>query len=131
MAEHPNEALVRRGYQAFETGDMDTMGKLMTPDVVHRVPGNNQTSGEHKGQDEVFAMYNQLFELTGGNLSVELESVEAQGDDRVVAVHRLRGEREGKTLDVRETIEFTISGDTISRLDETTEDEAAEDAFWG
>lgn len=39
--------------------------------------------------------------------------------------------REGKTLDTDETIEFSFSGDKISRLDVTSADQAAEDAFWG
>ena len=51
--------------------------------------------------------------------------------DKVVTVHHAKGEREGKTLDADETIEFTFSGDKISLLDLTSADQAAEDAFWG
>ena len=51
--------------------------------------------------------------------------------DKVVSVHRTKAEREGKTLDADESIEFTFSGDKISRLDVTSADQAAEDAFWG
>lgn len=124
------EDIVRRGYKAFGEGDMDTLMSLMTPDVVHSVPGNNQTSGEHKGADEVLAFYGQLFELSGGSLLVDLKSVKAQGD-KVIAVHGAKAEHEGKTLDTDETLEFTFSGDKISRLDETYADQVAEDAFWG
>jgi uncharacterized protein len=124
------EDIVRRGYKAFGEGDMDALRSIMTPDVVQSVPGNNQTSGEHKGIDNVLGLYGQLFELSGGTLSVDLKSVKTQGD-KVVAVHSAKAERAGKTLDTDETIEFTFSGDKISRLDETTADQAAEDAFWG
>jgi ketosteroid isomerase-like protein len=123
------EDVVRRGYKAFGQGDMDTLLSLYTPDVVHSVPGNNLTSGEHKDSDGVLALYGQLFELSGGTLSVDLKSVKAQGD-KVVTVHHSKAERDGKTLDVDETLEFTFSGDKISRLDESYADEAAEDAFW-
>ena len=51
--------------------------------------------------------------------------------DKVVAVHSAKAERDGKTLDTEETIEFTFSGDKISRLDLTSADQGAEDAFWG
>jgi hypothetical protein len=61
---------------------------------------------------------------------VDLTSVKTQGD-KVVSVHHAKGKREGKTLDADETIEFTFSGDKISRLDVGYADEAAEDAFWG
>ena len=124
------EDIIRRGYKAFGEGDMETLGSLYSPDVVQSQPGNNQTSGEHKGVDNVMALYGKLFELSGGTFSVDLKSVKTQGD-KVVSVHRATGKREGKALDVDETIEFTFSGDKISRLDLTSADQAAEDAFWG
>jgi hypothetical protein len=124
------EDTIRRGYKAFGEGDMETLGSLYSPDVVQSQAGNNQTSGEHKGRDNVLGLYAQLFELSGGTFSVDLKSVKTQGD-KVVSVHHAQGKREGKTLDVDETIEFTFSGDKISRLDLTSADQAAEDAFWG
>jgi hypothetical protein len=127
---HPNEELVRKGYEAFSSGDMETLGKLMKPDVVHSVPGESLISGEHKGQDEVFELYGKLFELSDGTVAVELLEVTAQGDDKVVAKHRNTAKRGDKTIEALDTIEFTIEDGKISRLDETTEDQAATDAFW-
>jgi ketosteroid isomerase-like protein len=124
------EDIIRRGYQAFGEGDMEHLRGIYAPDVVQRQPGNNQTSGEHQGVDNVLGLYGKLFELSGGTFSAELTSVKTEGD-KVVSVHHAKGEREGKTLDVDETIEFTFSGDKISRLDVTSSDQAAEDAFWG
>ena len=129
MAES-KEDIIRRGYKAFGEGDMETLGSLYTPDVVQRQPGNNQTSGEYKGVDNVLGLYGKMFELSGGTFAVDLKSVKTEGD-KVVTVHHAKGEREGKTLDADETIEFTFSGDKISRLDVTSGDQAAEDAFWG
>jgi ketosteroid isomerase-like protein len=122
--------IVRRGYQAFGEGDMETLGSLYTPDVVQRVPGNNPMSGEYKGVDAVMGLYAKLFESSGGTFSVDLKSVKTEGD-KVVSVHGAKAEREGKTLDVDESIEFSFSGDKISVLDVTYSDEAAEDDFWG
>jgi hypothetical protein len=94
------------------------------------MPGNNQLSGEHKGRDDVLGLYGKLFELSGGTFAVDLKSVETKGD-KVLATHGTKAQRDGKTLADTETIEFTFDGDKISRLDLTTEDEAASDAFWG
>jgi hypothetical protein len=124
------EDTVRRGYKAFSEGDMETLGSLYTDDVVQSMPGNSQISGEHKGRDNVLGLYGKLFELSGGTFAVDLKSVEAKGD-KVVAKHGTKAERDGKTLADTETIEFTFDGDKISRLDLTTEDEAASDEFWG
>ena len=124
------EETVRRGYQAFGEGDMEHFRAIYTPEVVRSQPGNNQLSGEHTGVENVLGLYGRLFELSGGTFSVELTSVKTQGD-KVISAHHAKGERQGKTLDVDETIEFTFSGDRISRLDVGSADQAAEDAFWG
>jgi ketosteroid isomerase-like protein len=125
-----NEDTVRRGYDAFGQGDMDTLRSIMTPDVVQSVPGKSQVSGEHKGVDNVLGYYATLFDLTGGSLKAELKSVTAQGADKVVAVHKLSAQRGGKSYDRDETLDFTFAGGKISRLDEQHADQAAFDDFF-
>ncbi len=130
MAEHPNEALVRRGYQAFSSGDMATLAEVMSPDVVQKVAGDNLVSGAYKGRDEVFAYYGRLMELSGGTLRVELQRVQAQGDDKVVARHLGTAQRNGKSISSMDTIVFTIANGVAVELDQSSDDQAAEDAFW-
>jgi uncharacterized protein len=125
-----NEDTVRRGYEAFGKGDMDTLRSIMTPDVVQSVPGNSPIAGEHKGVDNVLGYYGRLFELSGGTLKAQLESTTAKGDDKVDAVHRLSAQRDGKSYDEEETLHFTFTGGKISRLDEEHPDLAKFDAFW-
>src|SRR5438309_9369027 len=60
------EDTVRRGYQAFGEGDMEHFRAIYVPDVVQRQPGNNQTSGEYKGVDNVLGLYGRFFQLSGG-----------------------------------------------------------------
>jgi ketosteroid isomerase-like protein len=125
-----NEDTVRRGYDAFGKGDMDTLRSIMTPDVIQNVPGNNQVSGEYKGVDSVLGYYGTLFELTGGTLKAELQSVTDDGPDKVLAVHRLSAQRGGKSYDETENLHFTLSGGKISRLDEEHPDLARFDDFF-
>lgn len=127
---HPNEDLVRKGYDAFGKGDMDTLRSLFAPDAVHNATGNNPLSGEYKGVDDILAYYGKLFELSDGTFTAELKSVKLEGDDKVVATHRDGGQRGGKTLDQDETLTFTISGGKFTRLEEKHSDQAAYDAFW-
>jgi ketosteroid isomerase-like protein len=127
---HPNEELVRRGYQAFGEGDMDTLRSLFAPDAVHVATGNSQVSGEYKGVDAILGYYGKLFELTDGTFSAELQSVEVEDDDTVRAAHRDKGQRGGKTLDQDEVLTFTISNGQFTRLVENHSDQAAYDAFW-
>src|SRR4051794_11096882 len=104
---HSNEEIVRQGYKAFGDGDMDTLRSLYAPDAVHVATGNNPLSGEYKGVDDILAYYGKLFELSGGTFAAQLKSVTVEGDDKVVATHRDKGQRDGKTLDQDETLTFT------------------------
>jgi ketosteroid isomerase-like protein len=123
------EATIRRGYKAFSDGDAETFRAIFSPDVVHKQSGHNQTSGEHTGVEGVIAFYGTLSELSGGTIAVDLKSVTPDGDG-FLAVHHLKAQRNGKSLDTDESIQFTFAGDKIARLDQASTDEAAEDSFW-
>ena len=125
-----NEQIVRDGYEAFSSGDMETLGALFADDAVHSVPGNSQIAGDYKGRDNILNFYGKLFELTDGNMSVDLKTVNVDGD-KVAAVHRAKAARAGNTLDSDTTLNFTIKDGKIVRIDEVPSDQAAEDAFWG
>ncbi len=127
-----NEDLIRRGYEAFGAGDLETLSSLMADDVVHVVPGNNRFTGEHKGREACLTMYGELFAASGGTYRADLETIEARGRDQVVSVHHATAQREGATLDTRETLTFTVENGEITRIESSfnPEDEAAEDAFW-
>jgi uncharacterized protein len=127
---HPNEDLVRQGYKAFGEGDMDTLRSLFAPDVVHSATGDNPLAGDYKGIDDVLGYYGKLFELSEGTFTAELTSTEAVGDDKVVAIHRDRGTRGGKTLDQDETLTFTFADGKVTHLAEEHSDQAVYDAFW-
>ena len=127
---HTNEDLVRQGYKAFGEGDMDTLRSMFAPDAVHVAPGNNPLAGEYKGVDAILGHYGDLFELSDGTFTAELESMKVEGDDTVVATHRNKARRGDKTLDEDETLTFTISGGKFTRLVENRSTQASYDAFW-
>lgn len=124
-----NEDRVRQAYEAFGKGDMDTLRSIMTPDVTQSVPGKSQIAGHHKGTDDVLGYFAQLFELSGGTLSVQLEGTRVEGDT-VVSTHHARAQREGRSWDTTEDITFSFSGDKIARLDEAPSDLPGFDACW-
>lgn len=131
MADTPNEALVRRGYEAFNAADIDTLGPMFADDAVHVIPGDNQISGEHTGRGNVLGVYGRIGELTAGNFAAELEKLEDLGDGRVRATHREKGSKpDGRTVDIEEQIVFTIQDGKFARLDSSFADQAAADAFW-
>lgn len=130
MAEHPHAALIRRGYEAFSAGDMDTLASLMTSDVTHHVPGTHPLSGDHKGIKAVLDYYGQLATQTNGTLRVELQNLLVDGRGHVVSVTRISAEREGRKLDQTDSIVFRIVGDKVTDLDECVEDIDATNEFF-
>ncbi|WP_282694670.1 nuclear transport factor 2 family protein [Streptomyces sp. CC208A] len=128
--EHPDAALVRRGYEAFIAGDMDTVASLLTSDCTHHVPGESQMSGHFKGRDNVLAMYAQLFDKTNGTFRVELKGIYPDGRGHVMSVHTWHADRGDRGIEVNGGLFFTVVGGKFSDIDECVEDIAEVDAFW-
>jgi ketosteroid isomerase-like protein/uncharacterized cupin superfamily protein len=123
-------ALVRRGYDAFNARDMDTLREILSHDVVHHVPGTSQLAGSYKGIDAVLGYYAKLGELTGGNFTADLIDVYGDGQGHVTAVQQLTASRNGVTMITRGSILFTFLGDRATDLLELHADLPADDAFW-
>lgn len=131
MAEHPHAALVRKGYDAFQRGDMDTLRGLMTGDCTHHVPGSHLLSGDFKGIDSIIdGYYSRLSSETGGSFRVALLNVFVDGRGHAVSTHRFTADRGGKHIDENGGIVFRIVGDKITDLDECVEDIDRTNAFW-
>lgn len=122
--------LVRRGYEAFNSGDMATLREILSHDVAQHVPGNSQISGEYKGIDAVLGLYGKLAELTGGNFRADLIDVFGDGHGHVTALHQITATRDGVTRVNRGTILFTFLGDRATDLVQMASDLPGDDAFF-
>ena len=95
---HPNEDLARKGYQAFSTGDMDTLNELFADDVVWHLGGRSPLAGDYRGKDEVFGVLGKFAELSGGTFKLDVHDILAN-DEHVVALVKATAQRDGKSLD--------------------------------
>ena len=100
MGADENAAIVRRGYEAFNSGDMDTLTELFDESAVVAHAGASSLAGDHQGREATFAYFGRLGQETGGTFRAELQHLFADDDDRVVGIHHNSGERDGKHLDV-------------------------------
>ncbi len=125
-----NLELVREGYAAFSSGDVDTLLGLFTDDSVHSVPGSSPIAGDHKGPQDILKMYGTLAERSGGTMKVELESVMSDGANRVIAVHTSTAEREGKSITQRAALLFTIEDGKVVSIEDFFADIDEQDRFW-
>ncbi len=127
---HPNEELVRKGYKAFGSADMATLGELFADDIQWHTPGDNQLSGDFKGQQEVFGQFAKIAELTGGNFSLDIHAVLAD-DEHAVALVVAKGEREGKKIEDPQVHVFHVKGGQVTEFWGHPTDQRAVDDFWG
>jgi len=49
MTEHPNAVMVRRSFEAWNSGDLDVIREYVTDDAVYHFAGNNPMSGTYRG----------------------------------------------------------------------------------
>lgn len=130
MAEHPNAELLRRGYEAFANGDLDTLREQFSPDIVWHSGGHNALTGDYKGIDEVFGLFGKLFEVTGGDMSQELHDALAN-DQHAVALSRLRAARpDGRKLDMNQVGVFHVTNGKVTEAWTYPEDQQAADEFF-
>jgi len=122
--------LVRRGYQAFNTGDFDTLRTILSHDVVQHVPGSSQLAGAYKGIDAVLGYYGKLADLTDGQFRADLIDVMGDGQGHVTSVHQVTATRDGVTRVSRGTIVFTFLGERATDLVELHADLPGDDAFF-
>lgn len=93
-----NIEAVKRGYEAFQTGNLDLLrNELFAPDIVWHSPGRNPLSGDYRGADDVIGLFVKQFELTDGTVKVELHDV-LSSDDHAVALGTFSAERNGKSI---------------------------------
>jgi uncharacterized protein len=97
-AQHANIQRLQRGYEAFGTGDMETVSDLLADDVVWHVGGSSAISGDYKGKDAVFGFFGKLMQLTEGTFKIEVHDILAN-DEHSVTLVRETAEKGGKKFD--------------------------------
>jgi uncharacterized protein len=125
---HPNEELVRRGFDAFNTGDVNMLRELFHQDAVWHAPGRNPVAGDHQGVDAILGFFARTMEVTGGTFRVELHDVVAN-DEHAVAIYVSRGQREGRTLDNNTVLVSHIRNGRLAEAWQLSADQYAADEF--
>jgi ketosteroid isomerase-like protein len=126
---HPNEELVRKGFDAFAKGDLETVQSTFADDIVWHVPGSSQLSGDYKGQGEVLGWLGKNAELSGGTLKTEVHDILAN-DEHAVALFTITAQREGKSLHDNAVQIAHVSGGKVTESWIHPGDQQTVDDFW-
>jgi ketosteroid isomerase-like protein len=92
-----NIDLTKKGYAAFNAGDLETALSVFDDAVEWTIPGESTIGGTYRGKDEMTGLLAQLAEKT---TSVETKSFLADGDVVVVLTEVTAGGETSQEADV-------------------------------
>ena len=126
---HPNETIIREGFDAFAKGDLDTLRRLFAPDAVWHSPGRSPIAGSYKGVDEILSFFGRVAELSGGTFASEVHDV-AGNDEHVFAATSVTARREGRSLRDTGILLFHVRDGRVTEAWVTNGDQHLVDEFW-
>jgi ketosteroid isomerase-like protein len=130
MADHPDIAIMKKAYEAFNAADAAALSEVIADDAVQHMPEGNQLSGDHKGRDDILAMYGRIGELTGGTFRAEPKLFTTDGRGTVIVQHDYVGTRDGRDVGQANAIVFRLQGGKIVEITDTSSDLDAYNENW-
>jgi ketosteroid isomerase-like protein len=111
-----NVEIVRRGFEAWNAGDMDALREIFDPGIVWRAPEGWPEPGPYIGREAVMRQQEQL-RGTWDSDSFELISDFIDVGDRVAVRYIWRGVGQGPESNIELTGVFTVRKGTIPHIE--------------
>ncbi len=127
---HPNEALVRRAYQAQADGDIEGYLRLISDDFVLHIPGKSRIAGNYVGPSDLRRHFREIAELSGGTFRTAVHDVLAT-DDHVVGLLDARAARGDHVVLLPRVHAWHVREGKLAELWVHPADQYAFDAYWG
>ena len=128
MGATENAERIRKGYDAFNQGDVPALIDLFADDVVWHFPGSSKLGGEHVGRDATLTALGGYGEASGGTLRANLIDLMAS-ENHVAGVANDTATNGGRKLDVRSTVVFAMRDGKVTEAWHYIDDTEALDAF--
>ena len=125
---HPNADLVRRGFEAFGSGDMATLDQIIADDATWHAFGRTPLSGDFVGKEAIFGSFARVMEETD-SIQQDIHGILAD-DEHTVALVTGTITRGGKTFVSRQVFVFHIKDGKVTEAFVTQQDPYAADEFW-
>ncbi len=118
-----NVELVRRGYEAYDKGDLDAVLATFHPEIEWKQVEQPEPAHGHQG---VLSAWNEWSEPFEEDLRAEVQELIDAGDDVIAVVrHRGSGRHSGVKIDMRTYLVYTVENGRVVRMIEyLTKEEA-------
>jgi ketosteroid isomerase-like protein len=123
-----NIELTRKGYAAFNSGDIEAVMNLLADDVVWHVFGSGPLAGDHEGKQAVMELFGKYLQLLDSQ-ATDVQDVHAN-DQHTVVMATLALSRKGQSIEHK--ITDVIHPDSEGRVKEFWrffDDQGKSDAF--
>ena len=124
-----NIAVVRRIYEAFAKGDVETLKTLFSADANWNTVGTGVLQGKYRGAQAIFEFFGQLAHETDGTLRAEPQTM-AASDDHVFVLERTTGKRKGKIQDTKTVLVFKLANGVVTEVTAFQSDHLSFAQFW-
>ena len=109
--------VVRRGFEAWNAGDMEVVRDTYDPDAVMRYHGDFPEPGPFVGRDAIIRQFDRLRDALDERDSLIFTSDFLEARDRVVSRFAWRGEGSGPAMDLELTAVYAVRGGRILEAD--------------
>lgn len=129
MGAQEDAELVRRGYEAFNAGDVGTLSDIFAEDAVWYAAGSGVLSGKKQGRDAVLAYFGELGTRSQGSFRATVQDI-VGGENHTIGLQQSHAQSNGKTMDAETAIAFVIRDGKVVEGREYFDDTAKADEFW-
>lgn len=124
-----NAALIVTAYEAFSSGNIQSVLTMLAEDILWHVPGRGPLSRDYRGPDEVLGFFDHFMRLSDGTFRVQIDEIFAEGD-RVVILCTETARRGGRSWSSPQVHVWTIKNGRAIAFRQYQGDQQAEDEFW-
>lgn len=126
-----NIAVVRDYFEAVGRGDLEAVGRAFANDIIWHQPGSGSLSGVHQGKEAVFALLGKFMERSQGSFRIDKYGTLMAQEDLVSTTLHFSAARAGASMSMGGVDVLKVKNGQIQEVWLFSEDQPAEDAFWG
>lgn len=126
-----NIALVRGYFEAVARGDLAALTEMFSDNLVWHQPGKSSVSGTYSGRDAVFGLLGSLMERSQGSFRIDDVGQILANADYVATTLHFQAKAGEKSMSMFGIDVLRIEAGKIHEVWLFSEDQQAEDAFWG
>ena len=121
---------VSQFYTALAQGDFETVGALLSDDLVWHQPGQGALSGTYNGKQKVFAHLERMAQLSNGTFAIDQVDYVTENGDLVVAAVAFAVSASGYSMEMKGVDLFRFEDGLIKEVWLFSERIDEEDRVW-